>query len=124
MAHGGFGPQLVGSSDGDAVQETGWYDTDVHALDLIFHHRIRRYECLTDDPSLTSAVFVPFYAGLDVAPHLWDYDVSKRDALALELAEVLTAWPEWRSMGGSDHFFVAGRRRGRVGEQAAAPPRR
>jgi xyloglucan galactosyltransferase MUR3 len=62
-AHGGFGPQLVGSSDGDAVQETGWYDTDVQALDLIFHHRIRRYECLTDDPSLASAVFVPFRAG-------------------------------------------------------------
>jgi xyloglucan galactosyltransferase MUR3 len=108
-AHGGFGPQLVGSSDGGAVQETGWYDTDVHALDLIFHDRIRRYECLTDNASLASAVFVPFYAGLDVARHLWDYDVSKRDALALELAELLTARPEWRAMGGRDHFFVAGR---------------
>jgi hypothetical protein len=36
-AHDGFGPQLVGS----AVQETGWYDTDVRALDLVLHDRVR-----------------------------------------------------------------------------------
>lgn len=107
-SNGGFGPQLVGSSDG-AFQETGWYDTDAHALDLIFHARIRRYECLTSDPTRAAAVFVPFYAGLDVARHLWGHNVSARDALALDLAEWLTARPEWRAVGGRDHFFVAGR---------------
>jgi xyloglucan galactosyltransferase MUR3 len=83
-AHGGFGPQLVGG----AVQETGWYDTDVHALDVVFHDRMRRYEGLTDDPFLAFAVYVPFYAGVDVARHLWGYNVSTRDALALELADL------------------------------------
>ncbi|TVU30459.1 hypothetical protein EJB05_22084, partial [Eragrostis curvula] len=109
-ANGGFGPPLVGGGNGEgAFQETGWYATDAHALDLIFHDRIRRYECLTDDPSLAAAVFVPFYAGLDVARHLWGYNVSARDALALELADALAARPEWSAMGGRDHFFVAGR---------------
>ncbi|XP_062204932.1 xyloglucan galactosyltransferase KATAMARI1 homolog [Phragmites australis] len=107
-ANGGFGPQLRSGDEGE-FQETGWYDTDQHALDVILHDRIRRYECLTDDPSLAAAVFVPFYAGLDVARHLWGYNVSTRDALALELADLLTARPEWRAMGGRDHFFVAGR---------------
>ncbi|GJM84723.1 hypothetical protein PR202_ga00420 [Eleusine coracana subsp. coracana] len=104
-SNGGFGPQLV---DG-AFQETGWYDTDAHALDLIFHARMQRYECLTSDPSLAAAVFVPFYAGLDVARHLWGHDASARDALAMDLVEWLARRPEWRAAGGRDHFFVAGR---------------
>ncbi|KAL6643137.1 hypothetical protein ACP70R_021318 [Stipagrostis hirtigluma subsp. patula] len=105
-ANGGFGPLLRGGGGGDGP---GWYDTDQHALDIIFHDRIKRYECLTDDPSRADAVFVPFYAGLDVARHLWGATVSERDALALEAADLLTARPEWRAMGGRDHFFVAGR---------------
>ncbi|VAH16069.1 unnamed protein product [Triticum turgidum subsp. durum] len=99
-ANGGFGPRL---------QESGWYDSDELALDVIFHDRIKRYECLTNDSSLASAVFVPFYAGLDVARHLWGYNVSTRDAMALEMVDLVTARPEWRAMGGRDHFFVAGR---------------
>uniref|UniRef100_A0ACD5UEE8 Uncharacterized protein n=1 Tax=Avena sativa TaxID=4498 RepID=A0ACD5UEE8_AVESA len=100
-ANGGFGTQL---------QETaGWYDTDEHMLDVIFHDRIKRYECLTNDSSLAAAVFVPFYAGLDVARHLWGHNVSTRDALALDMVRLVTARPEWRAMGGRDHFFVAGR---------------
>ncbi|KAF8723011.1 hypothetical protein HU200_022157 [Digitaria exilis] len=105
--NGGFGPMLP--SGKGMTGGTGWYDTDEHALDIIFHERIRRYECLTDDPSLASAVFVPFYAGLDVARHLWGSNVTARDELALDLARLLAARPEWRAMGGRDHFFVAGR---------------
>ncbi|KAL6839339.1 hypothetical protein ACP4OV_030836 [Aristida adscensionis] len=108
-ANGGFGPLLRGGGDGAFQEVAGWYETDQHTLDIIFHDRIKRYECLTDDPSQADAVFVPFYAGLDVARHLWGSSVATRDALALEAAELLTARPEWRALGGRDHFFVAGR---------------
>ncbi|RLN42049.1 hypothetical protein C2845_PM01G40340 [Panicum miliaceum] len=107
--NGGFGPLLRGGKGAFQGTGTGWYDTDEHALDIIFHERIKRYECLTDDTSLAAAVFVPFYAGLDVARHLWGNNVSARDELALDLAGLLTKRPEWRAMGGRDHFFVAGR---------------
>ena len=107
-ANGGFGPQLSGG-EGGVLQETGWYDSDEHMLDVIFHDRIKRYECLTNDSSLAAAVFVPFYAGLDVARHLWGHNVSSRDALAVDMVRLVTARPEWRAMGGRDHFFVAGR---------------
>jgi hypothetical protein len=107
-ANAGFGPQL-GGSEGGVLQETGWYDSDEHMLDVIFHDRIKRYECLTNDSSLAAAIFVPFYAGLDLERHLWGHNVSARDALALDMVRVVTARPEWRAMGGRDHFFVAGR---------------
>ncbi|XP_051230304.1 xyloglucan galactosyltransferase KATAMARI1 homolog [Lolium perenne] len=107
-ANGGFGPQLSGSQGG-VLQETGWYDSDEHMLDVIFHDRIKRYECLTNDSSLAAAIFVPFYAGLDVARHLWGHNASSLDALALDMVRLVTARPEWRAMGGRDHFFVAGR---------------
>ncbi|XP_066340807.1 xyloglucan galactosyltransferase KATAMARI1 homolog [Miscanthus floridulus] len=105
----GFGPLLRAGKGAFQGNGNGWYDTDEHALDIVFHERIKRYECLTDDPSLAAAVFVPFYAGLDVARHLWGNNVSARDELALDLASLLTKSPEWRAMGGRDHFFVAGR---------------
>ena len=92
--NGGFGPLLRGGKGAFQGTGTGWYDTDEHALDIIFHERIKRYECLTDDPSLAAAVFVPFYAGLDVARHLWGNNVSARDELALDLAGLLAERPE------------------------------
>ncbi|ONM06064.1 xyloglucan galactosyltransferase KATAMARI1 homolog [Zea mays] len=107
--NGGFGPLLPGGKGAFQGTIAGWYDTDEHALDIVFHERIKRYECLTDDPSLAAAVFVPFYAGLDVARHLWGNNASARDELALDLAGLLAKSPEWRAMGGRDHFFVAGR---------------
>lgn len=116
-ANGGFGPPQPSSGVEETVlfqgQETGgWYDTEEHALDIIFHDRVKRYECLTADSSLASAVFVPFYAGLDVARHLpgkGRYHVATRDEMALAMVEFVTARPEWRALGGRDHFFVAGR---------------
>uniref|UniRef100_A0A0E0BBC5 Exostosin GT47 domain-containing protein n=1 Tax=Oryza glumipatula TaxID=40148 RepID=A0A0E0BBC5_9ORYZ len=107
-ANGGFGPQMSGG-DGGVFQETGWYNSDQYTVDIIFHDRIRRYECLTDDPSLAAAVYVPFFAGLEVARHLWGFNVTTRDAMALEVVDIITSRPEWRAMGGRDHFFTAGR---------------
>ncbi|KAH1047071.1 hypothetical protein J1N35_037855 [Gossypium stocksii] len=38
--------------------------------------RMEQYKCLTNNSSMASAVFVPFYAGLDFGRYLWDYNTS------------------------------------------------
>ncbi|KAF2292677.1 hypothetical protein GH714_026662 [Hevea brasiliensis] len=47
--------------------------------------------------------------GFDIARYLWGYNISTRDAASLELVDWLMKRPEWRIMGGKDHFLVAGR---------------
>jgi hypothetical protein len=74
----------------------GWYATHQFALDAIFHGRMRRYGCLTNDSSAAAAVFVPFYTGFDFARHHWVYDNATRDAASRDLARWLVARPEWR----------------------------
>ncbi|KAG0496988.1 hypothetical protein HPP92_001679 [Vanilla planifolia] len=104
LSNSGLGPPLPEN------HRHGWYATNQFSLELIFHNRMKQYPCLTPNSSLASAVFVPFYAGLDIGRHLWTgSNVSARDASGLDLARWLTSRPEWAAMGGRDHFFVAGR---------------
>lgn len=70
---------------------------------------MKQYECLTNDSSIASAIYVPFYAGLELRRHLWGYGTSARDALGLELVNWLKEKPEWNRMSGLDHFVVNGR---------------
>ncbi|XP_048552514.1 xyloglucan galactosyltransferase KATAMARI1 homolog [Triticum urartu] len=107
VANDGMGQPLA--DDGGVFPGRGWYSTDQFMLDLIFHARMKRYECLTKDPSLAAAVFVPFYAGLESGRYLYNYSISTRDALQLDAIDWLVRRPEWRAMGGRDHFLVAGR---------------
>nr|XP_051215022.1 xyloglucan galactosyltransferase KATAMARI1 homolog [Lolium perenne] len=103
-------PEDEGNGDDGALTGSrGWYATHQFALDAIFHGRMRRYECLTNDSSAAAAVFVPFYAGFDFARHHWGYDNATRDAASHDLASWLVGRPEWRRAGGRDHFLVAGR---------------
>ncbi|KAF7021197.1 hypothetical protein CFC21_034185 [Triticum aestivum] len=98
-------PNLEGKGEGAG----GWYATQQFALDPIFHGRMLRYGCLTNNSSEAAAVFVPFYAGFDFARHHWGYDNATRDAASLDLERWLVRRPEWRRAGGRDHFLVAGR---------------
>ncbi|XP_051200273.1 xyloglucan galactosyltransferase KATAMARI1 homolog [Lolium perenne] len=113
MANGGFGAPITEAEGGGALPGRGAYDTDQFMLALIFHARMKRHECLTSDPAAAAAVFVPFYSGLDVERFLYldqeNPDVAAMDALPRDLVEWLLARPEWRVMGGRDHFMVAGR---------------
>lgn len=103
----GFGPPL--SNSARVYSDRGWYTTNQFSLEVIFHNRMKQYECLTNDSSLAQAVFVPYYAGLDVARYLWGYNISMRDSDSLALVKWLRQKPEWRKMSGKDHFLVAGR---------------
>ncbi|KAG8387852.1 hypothetical protein BUALT_Bualt02G0064300 [Buddleja alternifolia] len=89
---------------------SGWYVTHQFSLDVIFHHRMKQYECLTNDSSKAAAIYVPYYPGLDVSRYLWDYyNTSIRDTDALELYKWLRGKPEWDKVMGMDHFLVTGR---------------
>ncbi|KAL8531468.1 hypothetical protein ACS0TY_008166 [Phlomoides rotata] len=92
-------------------QDSGWYVTNQFSLEVIFHNRMKQYECLTNDSSQASAIYVPYYPGLDVSRYLWDDDEnnSKKDADSTNLFNLLREKPEWKAMGGKDHFLVSGR---------------
>ncbi|KAI3460998.1 hypothetical protein Pfo_017661 [Paulownia fortunei] len=103
----GLGPPLENVEG--VFSNTGWYATNQFAVDVIFNNRMKQYECLTNDSSLAAAIFVPFYAGFDIARYLWGHNISTRDAASLALVDWLVKRPEWGIMGGKDHFLVAGR---------------
>ncbi|KAA8548324.1 hypothetical protein F0562_000008 [Nyssa sinensis] len=103
----GLGPRAV-DSDG-ILQNKSWFVTNQFVLEIIFRNRMKQYKCLTNDSSLASAIYVPFYAGLDVGRYLWGFNTSVRDSAPLDLIKWLTEKPEWKYLWGRDHFFVAGR---------------
>nr|XP_043612196.1 probable xyloglucan galactosyltransferase GT12 [Erigeron canadensis] len=103
----GLGPNLENLQR--VFSKSGWYSTDQFMLEVIFRNRMKQYECLTNNSSIASAIYVPYYAGLDVWRYLFDNNTSSRDALALDLAEWLREQPEWKTSLGKNHFLVAGR---------------
>ncbi|KDP37898.1 hypothetical protein JCGZ_05780 [Jatropha curcas] len=106
LANSGFGVHVT---DKNLGLQDSWYATNQFLLEVIFRTRMEKYDCLTNDSSSASAIFVPYYAGLDVGRYLWDYNVSFKDALGVDVAKWLSEQPEWKRMTGRDHFFVAGR---------------
>ncbi|XP_022761835.1 probable xyloglucan galactosyltransferase GT15 isoform X2 [Durio zibethinus] len=80
VENSGFGPQIE-ISDALNLWKNNWFLTNQFLLEVIFHNRMKKYKCLTNDSSVASAVFVPYYAGQ----------------------------PEWKRMRGKDHFLISGR---------------
>ncbi|CAK7348912.1 unnamed protein product [Dovyalis caffra] len=102
----GLGPQVENSNG--VLSEKGWFATNQFLLEVIFHERMKRYKCLTNNSSFADAIYVPFYAGSDVGRYLWD-TISKRDSLGSDLVKWLAQQHEWKRMWGRDHFFVSSR---------------
>ncbi|KAJ4747853.1 Exostosin family protein [Rhynchospora pubera] len=109
VANRGLGPHL--NKTGSVLTGNGWHITNQWVLEVIFHNRIRQYECLTANSSQADAFFVPYYVGLDTGRHMWGHNTSlrERDALLLELFQFLKLRPEWSAKGGRDHFILSGR---------------
>ncbi|XP_057497695.1 probable xyloglucan galactosyltransferase GT13 [Actinidia eriantha] len=103
----GLGPPIVNSHE--ILQNNSWFLTNPYLLEVIFHNRMRQYECLTNDSSLASLVYVPFYAGLELGRYLWGFNSSMRDSGAIDMLKWLVEKPEWKRFWGRDHFFVVGR---------------
>ncbi|KAL3518180.1 hypothetical protein ACH5RR_020769 [Cinchona calisaya] len=107
LVNNGLGSEL--GNPGRIFSRTGWFNTNQFSLELIFHNRMKQYECLTNDSSKAAAIFVPYYGGLDVSRYLWGSNVSVRDSDSLDVMKWLREKPEWDVMWGKDHFMVAGR---------------
>ncbi|XP_027930121.1 probable xyloglucan galactosyltransferase GT12 [Vigna unguiculata] len=106
----GLGPKVTEKSKEKVLLKENWYATNQFSLEVIFHNTMKHYKCLTKDSSLASAIYVPYYAGLDVGQYLWGgFNVSTRDASPKELVKWLAQQPEWKRMWGRDHFIVGGR---------------
>ncbi|KAJ3680786.1 hypothetical protein LUZ60_015275 [Juncus effusus] len=103
----GFGP-VVSETEG-VLSNAGWYVTNQFMLEIIYHMRMKQYKCLTTNSSIAAAIYVPFYAGLDVGRYLVGYNISIRDSLSNELIQWLRITPEWKKKNGRDHFIVSGR---------------
>ncbi|XP_062204401.1 probable xyloglucan galactosyltransferase GT11 [Phragmites australis] len=110
--NGGLGPEIGpagNSGDGETsiIPSTGWYSTDQYSLEVIFHNRMRRYECLTDDPAAATAVYVPYYPAIELHQHLCGFNTTMRDGPSSEFLRWLSSRPAWAAHGGRDHFMVA-----------------
>ncbi|WJX39412.1 hypothetical protein P8452_26957 [Trifolium repens] len=105
----GLGPEIKNQNFNGVLFTNTWYATNQFLLEVIFHNRMKNYECLTNDSSLASAIFVPSYIGLDISRFLWISNLTVRDSSGFELVEWLVKKPEWKRMWGRDHFLVSGR---------------
>ncbi|KAL6342477.1 hypothetical protein AAG906_011167 [Vitis piasezkii] len=85
LSNSGLGPQLSNSGDVDDFPNKSWFATDQFLLEVIFRTRMKDYKCLTNDSAMASAVYVPFYAGLEISRHLWGFNASVRDAVSNDL---------------------------------------
>ncbi|KAF2582999.1 hypothetical protein F2Q68_00001284 [Brassica cretica] len=106
----GFGPRI--GDDGvsiDSRYSPSWYATNQFMLEVIFHEKMKMYECLTRNSSLASAFYIPYYAGLDFRRNLRRHNVAERDAAGKEMFKWLKKQPQWKGMSGKDHFLVTGR---------------
>ncbi|KAG7013774.1 putative xyloglucan galactosyltransferase GT14, partial [Cucurbita argyrosperma subsp. argyrosperma] len=103
----GLGPEIEDSRG--VFFNSSLFKTNQFLLEVIFHNRIKQYECLTNDSAMASVIYVPFYAGLDISRHLWNPNISARDSSARDFVRLISEKPEWKRMFGRDHFFVAGR---------------
>ncbi|GJN38692.1 hypothetical protein PR202_gb27757 [Eleusine coracana subsp. coracana] len=108
MTNAGIGPELNSSDDESGIlPATGWYNTNQYALEVIFHNRMRLYECLTSDPSAATAVYVPFYPAMEIHSHMCGFNSSVRNGGPLDFLRWLSSQPTWARLGGRDHFLVA-----------------
>ncbi|CAM6086321.1 unnamed protein product [Calypogeia fissa] len=93
------------------VPDGSWFRTHQYALELMFHARLKHYDCLTTDINNAELFFLPYYAGHDVKRLHYRDDASndQRDELALELKDWLEGQETWNRNNGSNHILVVGK---------------
>ena len=113
LTHHGYGPKvnLTGFEENQTlVPSHAWYRSEQFSLELIFHHRMKSYACLTSDPTHARLFFIPYYGALDTAFTLFSPNLHRRDQLAHSLVGWLSGNPTWVEFKGQRrHFMVLGR---------------
>ena len=106
LSNGGLGRTLV---EPDVFTASGFYRTKEVALGVIFHNRLKQYDCLTTDAARASAIYVPYYADVDLQRTVFQGGMAIRNKNPNKLNEWLVARPEWAVHHGHDHFMAVGR---------------
>ena len=96
LDNSGFGPRIGDAVSIDSKYSPSWHATNQFMLEVIFHEKMKRYECLTRNSSLASAFYIPYYAGLDFRRNLRRRNVAERDAAGKEMFEWLKKQPQWK----------------------------
>ncbi|BBN16119.1 xyloglucan galactosyltransferase MUR3 [Marchantia polymorpha subsp. ruderalis] len=86
-----------------------WYRTDQFSLDLLFHDRLKKYPCLTQDPETADLFYAPYYAGLDVTEFLFATEIQLRDKLTQRFLGWMMAQPSFVRLQGHKHLLLLGR---------------
>ncbi|KAG7013772.1 putative xyloglucan galactosyltransferase GT14, partial [Cucurbita argyrosperma subsp. argyrosperma] len=101
----GLGPEIEDSRG--VFFNSSLFKTNQFLLEVIFHNRIKQYECLTNDSAMASGIYVPFYAGLDISRYLWNPNISARDSSARDFVRLISEKPEWKRMSSALHGRVS-----------------
>lgn len=116
LNNNGFGPNvprtLWNDKDVSMVLRPphAWFRTEQFSLELLFHERLKEYPCLTQDPKLATALYIPYYAALDAAFTLFSPQLHIRDRLVQRLLGWLSGNPTWTKFKGEKkHFMALGR---------------
>ncbi|MCO5593480.1 hypothetical protein L7F22_047494 [Adiantum nelumboides] len=91
-----------------------WHRTDAYMLEVIFHHRLLQYPCLTDNPEMADAFFLPYYTGLDALKYLygeWKGNPKAQHGsnLVAWLQQDAIAKQAWKKYRGQDHILIMSR---------------
>ncbi|KAL3683135.1 hypothetical protein R1sor_001157 [Riccia sorocarpa] len=86
-----------------------WYRTDQFSMDILFHERIRKYPCLTEDPDSADLYYAPYYVGWDVLEYLWRPEIQLRDKMMQRFIGWMMAQPSFNRLQGHKHLLVLGR---------------
>ncbi|XP_050227670.1 probable xyloglucan galactosyltransferase GT19 [Mercurialis annua] len=104
LSNHGLGPKTHNRSQ-------SWFRSDPLLLELTFHRRMLEYPCLTSDPNLANAIYLPYYAAIDSLRYLYGPDVNVSTEHGLDLFDFLQEnnLPIWEKSYGIDHFLVMAR---------------
>lgn len=116
LSNGGFGQSIIATNTSGRlppnpilVPEDVWHVTSQFSLEVMFHERLKRYECLTNDPSEAAFAYIPFYTALDLTRTLFSGTAAVKDKLSQRLMGWLENEPHWKASRGRNHVLVLGR---------------
>ncbi|KAG2253611.1 hypothetical protein Bca52824_083747 [Brassica carinata] len=85
VANNGLGQPL---HRGGGDSET-WFATHQFIAEMIFHARVKNHPCRTWEPNNADIFYVPFYGGLYASSVFREYNLTKRDELAVRLVDYM-----------------------------------
>lgn len=116
LSNEGFGQPIVATNKSGRlptnpilVPQDVWHITSQFSLEVLFHERLKRYTCLTNDPKEAVFAYLPFYTALDLTKTLFSGTAAVRDKLSQRLMGWLENDPHWKASHGHNHVLVLGR---------------